>query len=247
MHSDAGRCNTASLKPNPSTAKQPYSKRRNCGRKASKLLPCHFRSRGPARRADCLGPRLALRRTPTGLIGAIAMQYNKIAALCLCATSVSASAGTGVTYETAAPRTDVITTDGMLGIAVGMTYQQVSHLFYRSGTNENRRSAQEPADCNSYSTRNGEASIFIQRGFVTAIYSDSPRLATPSGARVGMSEAALRRLYGNRLRWLRMEYSVAYVLLSDSGNGIRFTVSEGKVTIIGAGRRSSIEGKDGAC
>ena len=102
------------------------------------------------------------------------------------AISVSAFAGTGVTYETAAPQSNAITTDGMAGISVGMTRRQIAHLL------------KEHINFGCFETNFGLVSI-DDRGIVELVQTSSSRLSTLSGARVGMSDRALRGLYPRRL------------------------------------------------
>ena len=139
-----------------------------------------------------------------------------------------------------------ITTDGMLGINAGMTRQQVAHLISRRGIYSDADIDGGTFTCNIYNTRNGLAQVMIQKGFVTSVSTDSTRMATTSGARVGATEAALRRLYGNRLRRDENTYEgFNLTLLSTSGNGVRFHLENGRIVSISSDQRGSIELMEG--
>lgn len=125
-----------------------------------------------------------------------------------------------------------ITTDGMAGIRVGMTQRQIAH-FLKPGSESN----------GCWSTRSG-LMVIVERGIVVLVSTDSSRLATLSGARVGMSVNALRNLYPRRLDRLSSDhpyYDYSYFLYSSSGNGIKFGVNNGKITDISSGRRGVID------
>lgn len=136
-----------------------------------------------------------------------------------------------------------ITTDGMVGIRVGMSQRQVSHLIRRWGDAGDQMNSYE---CSTWPTRAGLAVVMTQRAIVTRIETNSPRLSTASGARVGMTEVALRRTYPRGLVREEDRYSDAtdrrwnYYFYSSNGNGVRFKVGNGRVESIIAGRRSSI-------
>lgn len=120
-----------------------------------------------------------------------------------------------------------ITTDGMAGVTVGMTQRQVAPLI---GGHIN-------ADC--YETKFGK--VIIERGIVVLAETQSPRLATRSGARVGMTDSALRKLYPGRLRRTDTPNdfdtsSWTYWYYSSSGNGLRFDMRNGRVSSIAAGK-----------
>ena len=141
--------------------------------------------------------------------------------------SVAVSAGTDVTYGATTPQTNTITTDGMAGIRVGMTRRQIAHLLG------------EHINFGCWET--GFGKVLIDRGVVELVETESPRLATLSGARVGMSERALRRLYPKGLVAPPPDDPYGrYYYHSSSGNSLRFAVMDGKVRIITAGKRSTV-------
>lgn len=159
--------------------------------------------------------------------GSIIMIRNSIIFACFCMLSVAVSAGTDVTYGATAPQTNTITTDGMAGIRVGMTRRQIAH---RLG---------EHINFGCWETDFGKVSI--DRGVVELVQTESPRLATLSGARVGMSERALRRLYPRGLEVPRPDDPYGrYYYHSMSGNSLRFQTSEGKIADITAGKRDAV-------
>lgn len=150
----------------------------------------------------------------------------------------SAAAGQG---------TGLITTDGMLGIKAGMTHGQVASLLNRQGSYDGTGAVDGGTyECNIYTTRSGLADVMIQRGIVTSVSTDNPRLSTASGAKVGVTDATLRRIYAGRLKRQENPYSGwDYYLYSRSGNGMRFHIDKGRVEAITAGRRGSVELAEG--
>jgi hypothetical protein len=135
-----------------------------------------------------------------------------------------------------------MTTDGTSVVRAGMTRQQIAP-FIRP---ESKGVGEDPYECDMFETRDGLASVMVQRGIVTSVATDSPRFTTTLGARVGTTEATLRRLYGARLTKEENIYGGwNYYFYSTSGNGIRFYVDEGRVRSINAGARSSIRLAEG--
>lgn len=139
----------------------------------------------------------------------------------------------------------VITTDGMLGISVGMSVRQIAHLINQPG-NYSQAEGVNTYECQVYDLRSDLGQVMVQKGAVTSIVTSSPRLGTPAGVKVGMPEVSLRRAYGQRLIRQPSEYrGASYYFHSNSGNGIRFGVADGKIQFIAAGRRNSIELSEG--
>ena len=117
-----------------------------------------------------------------------------------------------------------ITTDGIADNRVDMTQRQVAHLL-KPGSNGN----------NCWISRSG-LTVVMDRGIVVLVQTESPQLATLSGARVGMTERALRSLYPGRLELPNFGYRRLYYY-SSSGNAISFAINEEKSTDITAGKR----------
>lgn len=139
------------------------------------------------------------------------------------------AAAAPATVNTPVPSGRVITTNGMLGIRVGITQRQIGHLLKeRHGV--------------CWRSRLSDVSIvYIERGSVALVQTESPRLATSSGARVGMSERALRALYPWGLTYPSPDdLSRNYYYYSGTGNGIRFGIREQRVADITVGKRSVI-------
>jgi hypothetical protein len=80
-----------------------------------------------------------------------------------------------------------MTTDGTAEIRAGMTKQQILPYIRPQSTGV----GDDPFECDTFTTRDGLASVMIERGLVTSVATDSPRFSTTVGARVGMSEAEL--------------------------------------------------------
>jgi hypothetical protein len=135
-----------------------------------------------------------------------------------------------------------MTTDGTSVIRAGMTKQQIIPHIRPQGISV----GEDRYECDIFETRDGLATVMVQRGIVTSIATESPRFMTTLGARVGTPEPTLRRLYGARLIKEVSEYGgLLYYFYSTSGNGIRFYVNEGRVISLNAGARSSIRLAEG--
>lgn len=150
---------------------------------------------------------------------------------------------TGSAPAASAAPDSTIATDGMAGVTVGMTRRQIAPMTKPWGDSAD---AINSFECATYPTRSELAVVMVQRGMVARIATTSPRLSTRSGARVGMTERALRKMYGTRLARDEDQYSTPndpswnYYYYSNDGNGIRFDVQSGKVNAIMSGKRSAI-------
>jgi hypothetical protein len=126
---------------------------------------------------------------------------------------------------------------------VGMTRRQIAPMTKPWGDSAD---AINSFECATYPTRSELAVVMVQRGMVTRVATTSPRLSTRSGARVGMTERALRKMYGTRIVRDEDQYSTPndpswnYYYYSNDGNGIRFYVHDRKVSSIMSGKRSAI-------
>lgn len=128
--------------------------------------------------------------------------------------------------------------EGLGQIRAGMTVEQVLPLADFSGL-ERREQAQ---GC-WYLRYEGAGTDFwlmiVDNAVARVELRDKSTLRTFSGARIGMTETALKALYGARLESQPHKYDPegrVYVMRSRSGeDGLRFETSKGKVTAIQAG------------
>ncbi len=124
------------------------------------------------------------------------------------------------------PSASIITTDGIPGFTVGTHKTQIAKRLGSGNPNYD-----EPYLCDIHEIKDlKDVSVMIQRGRVTSVIIYNPRFVTNSGARVGMGDAALKRIYGQRLKRENHTYQDApaayYTFRSSSGNEIVFDVNE---------------------
>lgn len=130
---------------------------------------------------------------------------------------------------------NLVTTDGMMGIAAGQAWSDVAARFKPEGT----EATDDPALCNIFESRNGRISAMVESGKVTRVETTDRLFRTPSDIGVGSTLAELRKAYGSRLTSEENPYSGKdYFVVSASGNGIKFHVEEGKVTDLTSGTQS---------
>jgi hypothetical protein len=127
---------------------------------------------------------------------------------------------------------------GLGQIRAGLTVEQVLPLADFSGLE--RRQQSEGCWYLRYDAGATSFWLMIVDDKVVRIeLRDPSTLRTYSGAHIGMSESALKALYGKRLDSQPHKYDPdgrVYVLRSNSDdNGLRFETSKGKVTAIQAG------------
>ena len=141
----------------------------------------------------------------------------------------------------------VITTNGLAGaynLKVGVRKSTIQRQIGAGNPNHD-----DPFHCDIHpvSGLNG-VQVMIEDGVVTSVIIQSSKPATPSGARVGMTDRQLRAIYGKRLKRSEHTYQDApaayYTLRSSSGNKVVFDVNEQRrVTEIRAGRSADyVEG-----
>ncbi len=127
------------------------------------------------------------------------------------------------------------TTDGMMGVAVGKSWDSVSSRFNLIG----RYGSEISTDCEIYESRNQRVSVMVQDGMVTRIETSDRAFRTPSNIGVGSSLAKLRKVYGTRLIAEENPYAVKdYFVYSRNGNGIKFHIDRDKVIEMTVGRES---------
>jgi hypothetical protein len=92
--------------------------------------------------------------------------------------------------------------------------------------------------------------FMVSSGTVARVDIDNPELRTDLGARIGDSEAFLKKIYGARLKVERHFYTGSEgnyltVLSSDGRRAIRFETFRGHVTRFYAGRLEDVERVEG--
>jgi hypothetical protein len=127
---------------------------------------------------------------------------------------------------------------GLGPIRAGLTVDQVLTLADWPGIA--RKSHAEPCWVMPYRGGASDFSLLIIEGRVARLeIKGASTLTTLSGARVGMSEADLKALYGPALDSQPHKYDEkgrVFTLRSSSGEfGLRFETSAGKVTVMHAG------------
>jgi hypothetical protein len=98
-------------------------------------------------------------------------------------------------------------------------------------------SVNDKDSCNQFPSADGLIHVMVIEGKLTRIETDNERLETSKGIHVGSTEAQLKRAYGSALKGEANHYGEGwdYYLWSGKDRGIRFYVSEGKVSWIAAG------------
>lgn len=164
--------------------------------------------------------------------------------LVLCIALVWATAGVASSREwTAAARltsASKVSTQGLGPVRVGMSKarsERAAGMPMRfSGPARFGCRYMEPAD------RRVRASFMLTRGRVVRVDVARRGIATPSGVRVGDSEASVRRRFAGRLRVSRHEYTDGYYLefvpedRAERNRRVIFETSRGRVSYIRAGR-----------
>lgn len=127
------------------------------------------------------------------------------------------------------------TTDGMMGVAIGKSWDSVSSRFNLIG----RYGSEISTDCEIYESRNQRVSAMVQDGMVTRIETSDRAFRTPSNIGVGSSLAKLRKVYGTRLIAEENPYAGEdYFVYSRNGNGIKFHIDRDKVIDMTVGSQS---------
>jgi hypothetical protein len=131
--------------------------------------------------------------------------------------------------------TILATTDGMMGIAAGQSWESASSQFNLVG----QSGADDPNACEIYESRNQRVSAMVEDGKVTRIETSDRRFRTPSNIGVGSTLADLRNAYGSRLNDEENPYAGRdYFVHAQNGNGIKFHVERDRVTDLTVGSSS---------
>lgn len=137
-----------------------------------------------------------------------------------------------------------ITTDGIGGYTVGTPKAKIAKTIGKGNPNYDQHQG-----CDIHPALGVEdLYVMIENDIVTSIITHNAKYKTPSGAHVGMTDAAIKRIYGKRLKREGHTYQDApaayYTFRSSSGNKIVFDVNEKrKVSEIRAGRSAGyVEG-----
>ena len=132
---------------------------------------------------------------------------------------------------------------GMNGFVAGSRFATVQAQLDTADHESYSEVTGEPGSCDQFSSADGLNTVMVIDGKVTRVETDSERLETSKGIHVGSTEAELKRAYGSALKREPEHYGAGwdYYLWSGKDRGIRFIVSEGKVSwITRATRRSAI-------
>ena len=159
------------------------------------------------------------------------MRDNRIKLAGLLALAAALNVGSGAISEANAQQANTITIDGIGGIRIGMTLRQIAPLL-EPASDWNRAHGR-------YSTRSGLTVVTGGHGIAELVFTETARTATLSGARLGMSDRALRGLYLTSLVRTGAPDDTApsdwtYYYYSSSYNGIRFDLVNGQIRQIRA-------------
>ena len=155
------------------------------------------------------------------------------------ALGAGAGEGAGPTAARLKP-TSKVSTQGLGPVRIGMTKVRAERaagvrMRYLGGARSGCR-YMRPAD------RGIRASFMLTRGRISRVDVSRRGIATPSGIRVGDSEASVRRRFAGRLRITRHVYSNGYYLefvprdRAERNRRVIFETTRGRVGYIRAGR-----------
>lgn len=127
------------------------------------------------------------------------------------------------------------TTDGMMGITAGQSWESVSSQFNPTG----QYASDDSYSCEIYESLNGRVSAMVEEGMITRIETSDRLFRTPSNVGVGSSLTDLHKAYGSRLKAEENPYSGKdYYVHSQDGNGIKFHIESDEVIYLTVGGSS---------
>jgi hypothetical protein len=139
---------------------------------------------------------------------------------------------------TPAPAIDpaiLVTTDGMMGIEAGQSWDSASSRFNLIG----QSGSDYPDSCEIYESRNRRVSAMVEDGKVTRIETSDRTFRTPSNVGVGSTLANVRKAYGSRLKAEENPYAGKdYFVYAKNGNGIKFHIEGDRVVDLTVGESS---------
>lgn len=132
---------------------------------------------------------------------------------------------------------ETITSAGMMGLLVDARMPTLREKVDPVGVMAAQLDDWDTEACDIHRSNDGLFDVMMEEGKATAFTTDSPRLATARGIKVGSSEAELRKAYGNKLKSEPNPYDgTDYFVWDSKERGIKFHVaSDGKVEFISAG------------
>ena len=127
---------------------------------------------------------------------------------------------------------EVINLAGLAPVRIGMTLEQAERALGKKL--DFHREDPDSANCFQAARPGDENTLYmLQRYRVTRIDTYNDRVATLEGARVGDTEAMLRKLYGNRAAFSTHPYlgkDGHYVTVKYPGRKLIFETADGKVS-----------------
>ena len=126
---------------------------------------------------------------------------------------------------------------GMNGFVAGTRFTSVEGRLDTTNHESYSELVDEGSSCDQYASADGLVTVMLIDNKVSRVETDSERFETSKGIHVGSTEAELKRAYGAALKREPEHYGEGwdYYMWSSKDRGIRFIVSEGKVSWITSG------------